>query len=154
MNPLSPRPALGAALAAAAALVLGAVAAPPASQGADKVSFVKQVQPILEGKCVGCHGAQKAKSGYRMDTKAAALKGGEIADSKKRPAVVPGKSGDSLLIDFVTATAEDKAKDVHPMPPKQGDRLAADQVALLKKWIDEGADWPDGVTLKGKGRGR
>ncbi|HVY60123.1 MAG TPA: c-type cytochrome domain-containing protein [Planctomycetota bacterium] len=146
--------ALGAGAALLAALCAVSPAPSQAAPGPKPVSFVTDVKPILERSCVGCHGQGKAKSGYRMDSKESAMKGGQIAEAKKKPALVPKKSAESLVVEFISATKEDKQNDVHPMPPKQGERLSPEQIALIKRWIDEGAEWPDGVTLTApRGRG-
>src|SRR6185503_628651 len=58
-----------------------------------------------------------------------------------RPAVVPGQSGESFLIDLVSGLEPDMVM------PKKGSRLTADQIALLRAWIDQGAVWDPGVTF-------
>ena len=93
------------------------------------VDFARDVQPLLADRCIKCHGPEKQKGGLRLDTKAAAMKGGD--DGK---AIEPGKSADSPLIHFVGGLDEDKV-----MPPK-GERLTAAQVGLLRAWIDQGAN--------------
>lgn len=97
------------------------------------VDFVRDVQPIFQSRCLGCHGAEKQRSGLRLDLREAALKGG---DSQK-PAIVPGKSEDSLLLRMVSGREEGSR-----MPPK-GDPLSEVQVRLLRDWINQGAKWPD-----------
>jgi mono/diheme cytochrome c family protein len=97
------------------------------------VSFYKQVQPILEAKCAGCHTGDKPKGGLRLDSLAAVLKGGK----NDGPAVTPGKPGESSLLARAKSTDEDTV-----MPPK-GDRLTADEIRVLETWIKEGARWPD-----------
>jgi len=106
----------------------------PAS-AADKVDFVRDIQPLFKERCVACHGEQKQKSGLRLDIKAAALKGGESYGA----VIVAGRSADSAMIQLVTEAGNDLR-----MPP-DGPRLTAEQIALLKRWIDEGAVWPEGV---------
>lgn len=106
----------------------------------DKIDFAKSIAPILEKRCVECHGPKKHKGGLRLDSKEATLKGGE--DAK---AVVPGKPDESDLIHRIKLPAGHD--DI--MPPK-GDPLTKDQVELLTKWIAEGANWPDDLTLGGE----
>ena len=96
-----------------------------------KIDFVKDVQPIFEAKCLACHGAKKQESAFRLDHKASALRGGDIGQ-----AIVPGKSGASPLIRYVAGVDPD-----FTMPP-EGERLSAEQVAILRAWIDQGAEWP------------
>ena len=104
---------------------------------ASPVDFVRDVRPIFVKYCYECHGANKQKSGLRLDVKSAALKGGEAYS----PNIVAGKAKDSPLIRFVTGEEQDML-----MPPKGG-RLSAAEIETLKNWIDEGAVWPDGVDI-------
>lgn len=97
------------------------------------VSFHKDVRPILEAKCGGCHAGASAKGGLRLDDLASALKGGK----HDGPAVVPGKPADSPILARVRSTEEGEA-----MPPK-GERLTTEQVRALETWIREGAVWPE-----------
>jgi hypothetical protein len=94
--------------------------------------FEKQVRPILAARCFECHSqkAEKIKGGLRLDSQAAALKGGDTG-----PAVVPGKLKDSLLIDAVNYG------ELYQMPPKS--RLPAEEIAILAKWVEMGAPWPE-----------
>src|SRR6476620_159000 len=66
----------------------------PASR---KVAYQNDIQPIFAGHCYGCHGEQKQKNGYRLDIKSIALTGGE----HHAPNIIPGKSQESHLIQFV-----------------------------------------------------
>jgi mono/diheme cytochrome c family protein len=139
----------GSALALVAGFGLVRLAA--ADEG-KKVDFIKDVQPIFKASCVKCHGVdpkkpkKKAAGGFRLDDKTAALKGGKYGAD-----IVPGKSKDSRLFQLlsgpVTVTVDDKDKDVPPMPKvKKGEKwkpLTDDQIATIKQWIDQGADWPD-----------
>ena len=108
---------------------------PPPS--AAKVEFVKDIQPILAKHCYECHGPQKQKSELRWDVKQTALKGGASG-----PAIVPGKSAESLMIQLVSGIKSDLVM------PQKGDRLTRAQIGLLRAWIDQGANWPDGVDPK------
>ncbi len=99
--------------------------------GADSVDYLRDVKPILAKRCYACHGGTKQKMGLRLDTVTAALKGGDSG-----PAIVPGKSDASRLIHAVTGTHE-----VSLMPPKEP-RLTAKEIALLRTWIDAGAQAP------------
>jgi mono/diheme cytochrome c family protein len=94
--------------------------------------FEREVRPILEERCFECHGPDKQKGGLRLDQKEGLFTGGDSGD----PAVVPGKSGASALIKMITSTDPDES-----MPPK-GKRLAPEQIASIKRWIDDGAHWP------------
>src|SRR5439155_14304408 len=93
-----------------------------ASAAAGKVDFAKDVQPIFGKNCVECHGAEKAKSGLRLDQKADALKGGDTG-----PLLVAGDSKKSLLIQAVEGTHADISR-----MPKKRDPLSPAQIATLR----------------------
>jgi hypothetical protein len=107
-----------------------------------KVDFARQVKPLLERSCVACHSGEKPRGLLRMDGRDALLKGGATGEA----AVVPGHSEKSRLIDYVSGSLPDSE-----MPPraqrKRFPALAADDVALLRAWIDQGAEWPKDVLL-------
>src|SRR5437867_3252940 len=111
-------------LLAGAMLIPCAPAQPP--------DFARDVQPVLESRCWSCHGAKLQVHGLRLDRRADALKGG----GSGVPAIVPGKSAQSLLIKYVSGLDKDVI-----MPPA-GDRLKPAEVELLRAWIDGGASWP------------
>jgi hypothetical protein len=100
--------------------------------------FVRDVKPILNKHCISCHGPEKQRASLRTDTARALLEGGSSG-----PAVVAGKPAESLLFQAVTA-----AEGVKVMPPKEP-RLSAEEVAVLRKWIETGAKAPadESITL-------
>ena len=98
----------------------------------EKVDFAKSVQGVFEARCIDCHGSKKQKGDLRLDSQEAAF--AEV--------IKPGKSGDSELYKHISLPADHE--DI--MPPK-GDPLTKEQIALIKQWIDEGADWPKGLVL-------
>jgi ankyrin repeat protein len=106
------------------------------------IDFARQIKPLLERSCVACHSGDKPRSLFRLDGRDAILKGGASGEA----AVVPGHSGTSLLIGYVSGKSPDSE-----MPPKavreRFPALTADEVELLRAWIDQGADWPTGVLL-------
>ncbi len=102
------------------------------------VDFVKDVYPIFKESCISCHGPEKQKGKYRMDTWEGAFK-----DTDYGPTIVPGKSEQSSIIHMVAnqvddadASAERQAGAVEP--------LTREQIGILRAWIDQGAKWPDG----------
>ncbi|MDB6123037.1 MAG: Protein of unknown function (DUF1553)/Protein of unknown function (DUF1549)/Planctomycete [Pedosphaera sp.] len=103
-----------------------------------KVDFAKDIQPIFAKRCYECHGEKKQKSDFRLDDKVVVLRGGESG----KPAIVPGNSAESGLIKHVTSTDPEQV-----MPPK-GEKLSGEQIALLKTWIDQGANWPEELSIK------
>ena len=119
-------------------LVFAVLALPFVVGAAAKVDFGEEVKPILESTCLSCHGPEKPKGDLRLDTRANALKGGE-----KGAAIVPGDPKKSPLY---ASTILPKGHD-DIMPPK-GAPLTKEQTQLLRNWIEQGADWPQNVTLK------
>ena len=100
---------------------------PPAAE--TKVDFARDIKPILENACIRCHGTERPKSKFSLSTREAALKGGENG-----VAIIPGDSAKSPLIHYVAHLVPDME-----MPPEgKGDQLTAQQVALLRAWIDQG----------------
>ncbi|MDE0435715.1 MAG: PSD1 and planctomycete cytochrome C domain-containing protein, partial [Bryobacterales bacterium] len=104
-------------------------ALPPAADV--KVDFAKDIGPLLENRCLGCHSAQLQSSGLRLDSREALLTGGYTG-----PAIRPGDSAGSKLIHLVAGLEKGIVM------PLDGDRLTADQIGLLRAWIDQGAEWP------------
>jgi hypothetical protein len=103
---------------------------PPAAT--NQIDFARDIKPIFEVSCVRCHGPEKPKSGFRLDNRVAALKGGDNGTD-----ILPRNSAKSPLIHFVARLVPDSE-----MPPEgKGDSLTKDQVALLRAWIDQGAVW-------------
>jgi cytochrome c553/mono/diheme cytochrome c family protein len=100
-----------------------------------KVDFVKDVQPILSASCYNCHGPKRTEAGLRFDRRSDALKG-----SENGPVIVPGKSAESLVVHAVSWLKDDLKM------PKKGERLAPEQVGILRAWIDQGAIWPDSAS--------
>ena len=114
-----------------------------ADEPATSADYVQDVAPIFARHCTSCHGAEKQKSGLRLDLAAAIRKGGDSG-----PAIEPGKSGESLLIQAIT-----RAEGVAAMPPKGEPTLTNDEIALLKAWIDQGARAPENEKPGGKIKG-
>ncbi len=104
-----------------------------ASAGPAKESteFAAQVRPILAARCYPCHGPKLQQNGLRLDSLQAILKG---SDSGK--VVVPGHSQGSRLISRLLAQER-------PMMPYGGPQLSQNEIAIIRKWIDDGAPGPD-----------
>ena len=117
-------------------LTLGA-AATAAEKAAGKIDFATEIKPLLESACLSCHGEEHPKGELRLMTRALALKGGE-----KGSTLVPGKPAESKL--YTTTLLPAGHDDL--MPPK-GSRLSKPQTEALRQWIEQGAAWPEGVTL-------
>jgi len=99
------------------------------------VDFARDIQPLLASRCYDCHGPEKAKGGLHLTTLKNALRGGESGE----PSFIAGASARSLLIKRVTTLDEDDVM------PQKSERLAPAEVALLRRWIDEGAVWPENL---------
>ena len=115
-------------------MVFGGIGLAIPSQAAP-VDFVREIRPLFKTHCYDCHSGDTRKSGLRLDVKSAAMKGGD----HHGPDIVPGEPDRSPLIHFLSGKIEDKL-----MPPKGGP-LSATEIALITRWIAEGAVWPDGV---------
>jgi hypothetical protein len=92
--------------------------------------FFESVQPLLASRCWSCHGPDKAEGGLRLDSRLAALEGGDTG-----PALVPGKPDESLMLMAIKRTHK-----VLEMPPKE--KLSTSDVDTLERWIQDGAPWP------------
>lgn len=120
-------------LIAAAALMMCAAASaqsvelsPPA---AHRVEFASEVLPILNENCLACHGLDAPQAGLSLHRLEDMVKGGAHG-----PAVIPGASGDSLLIQRVAGIGG-------PRMPMGKPPLSAEKVGVLRAWIDQGAKW-------------
>ena len=97
------------------------------------VDYLREVKPILAAHCYTCHGAIKQKGGLRLDTVGLMTEGGDHGAT-----LIPGKAGDSLLLKHVLGE-----KGFKRMPPEHdGEALKPAQVAVLRRWIDQGAAHP------------
>jgi mono/diheme cytochrome c family protein len=96
--------------------------------------FREQVAPILERRCVQCHGDVAPKGNLSLTTARGVLKGGDGG-----PAVVPRKPQESLLLDMISG-------DQPEMPRKSGP-LSNKEVAIIRAWVEKGASWPAGLVL-------
>ncbi len=107
---------------------------PPADR---KIDFAKDVRPLLEKHCWGCHGAKKQESGLRLDSREALLRGGDIGK-----VIAAGDSERSRLIVLVSGT------DPQTVMPPDGPQLKPEEVGILRAWIDQGSVWPDDSPKK------
>jgi mono/diheme cytochrome c family protein len=96
------------------------------------VDYVREVKPIFAEHCYRCHGASQQKGELRMDTAALALEGGENG-----PAFKSGKSAESLMVQAIKGEHDSISRMPYKKPP-----LSDEQIALIAKWIDEGAKSP------------
>jgi mono/diheme cytochrome c family protein len=101
-----------------------------------KVDFDSQIKPLLQTRCLSCHGRGKLKGGLSLETREGILQGGE-----EGPAAVVGKGRESLLVRMVEGLEEGRRM------PAKGEPLSRDEIATLRGWIDQGMSWPDGFTF-------
>lgn len=135
----APKPATAiaheAASSPAGSVAVGAATSP--------VEFKRDIQPLLERSCVACHSGERAKGGFQVVNRASLLQGGKRGD----PVVVAGHSSQSALLRLVSDQVEDLE-----MPPlgkrEKFPALTKDEVARLSAWIEQGAVWPEGVSLQ------
>jgi cytochrome c553 len=100
--------------------------------GQQTIDFEKTIRPILQKHCSECHGAKTQKSGLRLDARHGFIKGGDSG-----PVVVAGKNTESELVRRIVSTSSDDK-----MPP-EGPAVGPDEITLIQRWIDAGAEWPE-----------
>jgi mono/diheme cytochrome c family protein len=122
-----------AATAALADLELGDATKLPPAAAKTGVTYEKDIKPLFEKSCVKCHGGEKPKAKFNMETLAGILKGGSEGVS-----VVPGNSAKSALVHQIA----DLVADMEMPPTDKRDKypaLTKEQVGLIRAWIDQGA---------------
>src|SRR3954467_3822758 len=97
------------------------------------VDFGRDVQPIFREHCYGCHGPELQMNGFRLDRRADAMRGGSQTN------IGPGNADGSRLYHRVAGTS------LGPQMPPDAP-LSAEQIAIVRQWIDEGAVWPDAAA--------
>ncbi len=94
----------------------------------DKIDYQRDVRPILSNNCYKCHGPAKQESGLRLDERERVV---------RRKVIVPGQPAKSELIQRIESTDQDERMP----PPDAGERLKPAQIATLRKWIEQGAEY-------------
>ncbi|QDV38448.1 PSD1 and planctomycete cytochrome C domain-containing protein [Tautonia plasticadhaerens] len=117
---------------ALACMLLGAVPALGPAVGADTADrapsrFEREVRPILEARCLSCHGVEKTSAGLDLTTLEGMLAGGEGGE----PGIVPGDPDSSLVIDVIASGL---------MPPDPDQAPSAEELATLRDWVATGAE--------------
>ena len=100
-----------------------------------EVDFARDIYPIFEKACHSCHGSQLQMAGLRLDSKGLALAGGQSGEI-----IHPGRPLESILYQRVAGL-----NDLVRMP--MGGQLETAEIELIRAWIEQGADWPDGVDV-------
>jgi mono/diheme cytochrome c family protein len=103
---------------------------PPAASRS--IDFTRDVEPILAQTCLSCHGPQKQRGGLRLDGRDSALRGGDSG-----PVLKPGDAAGSRLLLLVAGLDRERK-----MPPEGKTPLTAEQVGVLRAWIEQGVKWP------------
>ena len=103
------------------------------AQVPDQVDFRRDVQPIFKANCIGCHGPSMQKNGFRLDRRRDAMRGGTIA------VIGPGNSAGSRI--YRRLIGSEFGLQMPPTGP-----LDAERIEIIRKWIDQGAVWPDDVA--------
>ena len=108
-----------------------------------KIDFIRDVKPIFEAACIGCHGENEEERGgdFRMDSKKALFSGGDSYEG-----VVPGKPNESPVWWMTTLLPEEDGYD-EVMPPDHQKPLNRQQQDVLEAWVVQGAEYPDDVVL-------
>jgi len=125
---------LGKTALAVLVLATGSLLDSARADPADETFFRDQVAPIFRARCVGCHGGQAPK-GHLALTSGDTLRKGGVSGQ----VVVPGKPQESLLLDMITGD--------EPEMPRKGEKLAPEQVARIRSWIEHGATWPRDLVI-------
>ncbi len=136
-----PRKWPGPAAAVASAVIVSAVVLVAGSIGADarqaappatgRVDFATQIEPILREQCYECHGEKRARGKLRLHARDLALPGGSTG-----PLLVPGDSAQSYIVHRLLG------QDGEDQMPLEKPPLPEAQIALVRAWIDQGAEWP------------
>ncbi|HEX4132326.1 MAG TPA: PSD1 and planctomycete cytochrome C domain-containing protein [Pirellulales bacterium] len=128
-----------------ALIVLSIAAAVPADEAAAEKHFAAKVWPVFQAKCLACHGnnaddsnPEEPAGSLDLRTYDAVRRGGDSG----QPALLAGKPDASLIYIAVTRENADLV-----MPPKENDKLSAEQVEAIRQWIDSGAIWPEPTRL-------
>jgi mono/diheme cytochrome c family protein len=108
----------------------------------DVKPFDAKIAPVLSAKCVACHQAGNAKGGFDLSTREGMLRGGD-SDA----ALVPGKPDESPI--YTRAIPHDGQK---PEMPEKGEALTDEEAAALRKWIEQGAVWPEKFIVREKSK--
>jgi mono/diheme cytochrome c family protein len=116
--------------------ILAAVRGPAAPQAGASLDFIRDVRPILAGTCVRCHSATLPQGKLRLDSREEMLRGGASGI-----AVIPGNGTGSRLYQLLVID------DPQKRMPWLSDPLTPAQIETVRRWIDEGAHWPEGVVV-------
>lgn len=115
---------------------------PPALQR--PVDFKTEVYPLFKSACFKCHGPEKQKGKYRMDTREGAFK----VTEDHGPAILAGQSSKSAIILMAAGLIDEMLMPPPGGKPGESDPLTPEQIGMLRAWIDQGAAWPEGPIVE------
>ena len=98
--------------------------------------FIERVAPLLERRCLGCHGADEPEGDFSLATAEGAFAGGQLS---------PGDSSASRLVELITPV------DGEAEMPQEGAPLSPEEISAIRQWIEDGAPWPEGLELAAAG---
>ena len=119
-----------------AAIILCCVLA-PVGVLANETLFREQVAPLLIERCLSCHNPERTEGGLSLATAESTFSGGESGE-----AITRGDAAGSYLVERILPV-DGKAEMPEGQPP-----LTDEQIALIERWIDQGADWPEDLVLE------
>src|SRR6516165_8136880 len=106
------------------------------AQVSAKIDFRRDVQPLFREHCIGCHGPTQQMNGFRLDQRRYVMPNRVGANGAE---IVPGNSAKSRLYLKLTGSANgSQMPPTGPLNPKQ--------IGIIQAWIDQGAEWPDGLS--------
>ena len=116
------------------ALILpGALATEPPTPPAQAVDFQRDVQPLFRRHCYRCHGQTKAEGGFRLSRRESSMGKGDSGEAL----ISPRQPEQSLILARLTS---DSLGDAMPL---DSEPLSAEEIGIIKRWIEAGAPWPD-----------
>ncbi|WP_406697719.1 PSD1 and planctomycete cytochrome C domain-containing protein [Singulisphaera sp. Ch08] len=121
----------------AGVLILLLVAQVANATGPEPIEFERDVAPILTNHCIRCHRSESKKGDVSLES---------AADLEDSGTVEPGNPAESTLLEVVGSRPE----GAKPKMPREGAPLSSEQVAVLRRWVEQGAEWPKGLVLKEK----
>src|SRR5215210_7060794 len=121
---------------------IAALAALTPRTDAEEIPDANTVMRIFDERCVECHAPDDNEAGLVLENYEGLLKGGESG-----AVIVPGKSGESLLVKFLRGEVEKDGKKKF-MPPGKREKLSAEDIQLISRWIDAGAKRPVAVAKR------
>ncbi|HRX82556.1 MAG TPA: c-type cytochrome, partial [Pirellulaceae bacterium] len=112
-------------------VLISAIALAVASADAEPIDFARDIAPLFREHCIRCHNDTDRSGELSLS---------DANDLTELESVVPGKPAESALLDAITAIGGER-----PAMPKEGISLSPEQIDAVRKWIAEGAEWPDRI---------